>query len=432
MSSSISNPNPTSTTNVTEQTGGRSVSSQVLPDPPVSVTLVQALPTFRGTGELTSERELAHCDAGFSTRASTGSVLDRTEPSPDSLACNALSRSSTAVFSAPRAGPLPLSTSRCIDRRGIHLADANAVLAVSGAGPPVRSHESVRSAGSALSTPGLVAVNIVRSTSIALFAASRGDTRLNICTSFYTVNVVSRVLVARVSAIASDAIVSEIPQSRPMSIVVNEDGFAIEVISGLEEASDRTHRHWLKKLGEFFVRDVLLDELKYRAVRWPRERIVQGRLQAFPAGYKLMTRVSLDAHNHERRDHLLYHSKHSFRSPEEFGPHLAWLLTGQPRDIDGRSDCECCYCIAEGSGVSRASQRQITAERYRDIHELFAATSRSRQRGGGSHASGGQSPTSRNSRDRSGQRRASSWHVPAKDYTQLSLVNHPAEDVDMA
>lgn len=175
-----------------------------------------------------------------------------------------------------------------------------------------------------------------------------------------------------------------------------------------ERASEATEKRWRKKLGQFFAMDVIKPEWEAQGRAWPR-RVVQGRLQAFPTGFVLLTVPRAD--DSERRDHQLRSASSTlvFRSPEEFGPHLAWILTGQPRDAEGDSACECCYC----SGVPQ----EVVRKRYDSLHELFLgcapkAPPRARKSRAGSSSSTGSSTASPRSRN---------LPIMAKDYTQLNV-----------
>ena len=146
-------------------------------------------------------------------------------------------------------------------------------------------------------------------------------------------------------------------------------------ISGYyREPSQRTILNWKKKLGEYMVKDIIAPEMERRGWEWPKERVVQGRLRSFPKHYKLLTHISTND-GRLRQDHYLFCAKGRFQSPAEFGPHLAWLLQGQPRDKKGKTKCACCYCnmtvVGGRAKRPRTSQKAITQERYGDLDDYF-------------------------------------------------------------
>lgn len=77
------------------------------------------------------------------------------------------------------------------------------------------------------------------------------------------------------------------------------------------------------------MKDVLVSELARQGLRWRKELVVQGFLHSFPPGYTLMSVPRLNDNDLEDAYLCTPDGKRRWRSPEEFGPHLAWLLTGQ-------------------------------------------------------------------------------------------------------
>ncbi|EKM50522.1 uncharacterized protein PHACADRAFT_152576 [Phanerochaete carnosa HHB-10118-sp] len=191
-----------------------------------------------------------------------------------------------------------------------------------------------------------------------------GVVNFTIIAPFYTANTNNRVVVTSPGRDATD-----VDLSLRRASMLKADGMPSRAMPAPEERQ----KWWKKKLGMFIVKDVLVDELDRNHHRWPRHAIVQGRLHSFPAGYTLMYIPRLKDSDH--KDVYLYSTdgKRKWRSPEEFGPHLAWLLTGQRRDIAGRCVCECCVCIKARTGES-PRQSNIT-RRYEDIDSYFAAQS---------------------------------------------------------
>lgn len=118
-------------------------------------------------------------------------------------------------------------------------------------------------------------------------------------------------------------------------------------------ADEAAVKRWHRKLGLLAARDALERDV---ARACPPGTTVW--LQELPSGYTLY--VHKKGHRHSpRRDYYLYGSRHTvaFRSPEEFAPHLVWLLSGQPMSDGGVRECECKYC------GSVRSQREINVRR---------------------------------------------------------------------
>lgn len=134
-----------------------------------------------------------------------------------------------------------------------------------------------------------------------------------------------------------------------------------------QQASEKVEVKWRKKLGEFLVQDLIVPIWESRPGRkWSREGISQGRLQLFPRGYSLYTVKRVG--DVGRSDHYLWcdRQRAEYRSPEEFAPHLLWILRGRNTDAQGRPRCECLYCKPGGS-----TQREISA-RYRNVGQYFS------------------------------------------------------------
>ena len=108
------------------------------------------------------------------------------------------------------------------------------------------------------------------------------------------------------------------------------------------------------------MKDVLIDYLDRQGRKWSREGITQGRLEAFPSGYILYTSTRIDNPLHFNHHLFCADTRMEFRSPQEFAPHLAWLMKGQV----GR--CGCLPCNPKGP-----SQGEISA-RYKDINDYFS------------------------------------------------------------
>ncbi|GJE91236.1 Clr2 domain-containing protein [Phanerochaete sordida] len=152
---------------------------------------------------------------------------------------------------------------------------------------------------------------------------------------------------------------------------IHPDVYAVgKMLERADPAPESRQQLWRTKLGKFAVKDILIPALAANGHPWPRDKITQARLRAFPTGYTLVSvpRLVDDDHNDA---YLCTSDGRRWRSPEEFGPHLAWLLTGQPSDLRGRSGCECCVCVKERTGRI-VKQSDITHDRYGDIEKYFA------------------------------------------------------------
>lgn len=168
----------------------------------------------------------------------------------------------------------------------------------------------------------------------------------------------------------------------PSGLVTDTNGWAPlqdapDVPSRAVPARPAAHAHWQQKLGQLFASDVAKGEWEKQDRSWPRRALTRARLSAYPAGFQLFEVQRLDGQTVGQWDRYLRSpfDKHIFRSPEEFGPHLAWILTGRPWDVDeGRSACECCYC----SGV----EQEKISTRYDNLHELFAESARPEKKPG--------------------------------------------------
>lgn len=149
-----------------------------------------------------------------------------------------------------------------------------------------------------------------------------------------------RVLVAPAET-CSDAGPFTVPAQQPSANESDVDVYAPAV------------KRWHRKLGLLAARDVL--ECGAGQACTPGTAVW---LQGLPTGYALY--VHKKGHRHSpRRDYYLYGSRHVpvFSSPEEFAPHLVWLLSGQPTDDGAMRACQCKYC-----GNVR-SQREINVRR---------------------------------------------------------------------
>lgn len=204
---------------------------------------------------------------------------------------------------------------------------------------------------------------------------------VNIATPLYHVNVEDHVVITTLHQGTSDANAPQTPR-----VARRHRRGAPERATGRARAvpaDESTQTYWKKKSGEYLVKDVLVKELKRRDIRWPKEDIVQGRLASFPEGYTLVSVPRL-TDNGTRKDHYLispHYDDDEFRSPAEFAPHLAWLMTGQPRDANRRPTCNCCLCVKLKTG----HRPNVDHTKYQDIHNYFsaphheAASSRGRQ-----------------------------------------------------
>ncbi|GBE81099.1 hypothetical protein BKA93DRAFT_820783 [Sparassis latifolia] len=162
-----------------------------------------------------------------------------------------------------------------------------------------------------------------------------------------------------------------------------------------ESESDKLS-HWKKKLGETVV-SLVREDFDRRGIGiWPRYE--QALVVDFPKDYKLYVHKSGDRHV-PRGDAYLFgsHYVHVFRSPEEFTPHLKWLMRGSPMK-DGRRDCHCKYC-----DPSR-TQTEIS----RELHH--------KKDGGGGRKGGGK----RKDGTRGTKKSQFPSDIPFKDYTKLN------------
>ncbi|KAH9949563.1 hypothetical protein B0H21DRAFT_836599 [Amylocystis lapponica] len=120
-----------------------------------------------------------------------------------------------------------------------------------------------------------------------------------------------------------------------------------EVINDFVEANQATYDMWRQKLGETLT---LVEVKPHMQSKGERFTGVSDRsmLHAFPENYKLFKHRSQDRRV-PRLDYYLYGSVHvkCFRSPNEFMPHLHWLMKGAPLKRGGRPDCQCQYCSAK-------------------------------------------------------------------------------------
>lgn len=121
-------------------------------------------------------------------------------------------------------------------------------------------------------------------------------------------------------------------------------------------------KRWLNKLGMIAVWDVVYGAYRDAGRDWDPNATVL--LQRFPRGYALY--IHRKGHKDDpRKDYYLYGSRHvkTFRSPEEFAPHLTWILSGQPMNANGKRDCICKYC--DSSVCSQRAVNQTVLERSR-------------------------------------------------------------------
>jgi len=193
--------------------------------------------------------------------------------------------------------------------------------------------------------------------------------RLNTTTQWYHVNVEDHVVITTLHEGASDVGAPPAPRAgRRRRSDAHERGTAPPRSVPADESSQK---NWKRKLGEFMVQDVLVKELQRRNIRWPKEDIVQGRLTSFPEGYMLVSvpRLGDSQHNDLYLIPPHYPDDDRYRSPAEFGPHLAWLMTGQPRGANGRPTCDCCLCEKLRTG----KRGKVDHTRYKNVPDYFSA-----------------------------------------------------------
>jgi len=101
-----------------------------------------------------------------------------------------------------------------------------------------------------------------------------------------------------------------------------------------DEASTQAEKVWLGKLGCLLK---LHGNIDYTFIDpWAYS------LSGFPQGYKLFSvERKTQGNGLSRKDHYLYGGKHKYRSPQEFYPHLHWLLNNA-RGV--KEPCKCQYC----------------------------------------------------------------------------------------
>ncbi|EKM49056.1 uncharacterized protein PHACADRAFT_265873 [Phanerochaete carnosa HHB-10118-sp] len=188
---------------------------------------------------------------------------------------------------------------------------------------------------------------------------------INIDTQLYRVDVEDHVVVTTLHQAASDV------GAQPVSPVGRRRRNQRSTARARSVRADENgHKNWKRKLGEYLVKDVLVQELRRRGIHWPKEDIVQGRLVSFPEGYELISVPRLgDAQRHDLYLIRPHYDDDEYRSPAEFGPHLAWLMAGQPRDAGGRPVCDCCLCVKLNAG----KRPDVDHRKYTDIHDYFAA-----------------------------------------------------------
>ncbi|KAF9790947.1 hypothetical protein BJ322DRAFT_1216507 [Thelephora terrestris] len=133
----------------------------------------------------------------------------------------------------------------------------------------------------------------------------------------------------------------------PMNITLNQegngailhincqsDGTKTRWVNNREEASTQAEKVWLGKLGCLLklhgnIEYIFIDAWAYR-------------ISSFPKGYKLFSvERKIQGSDLSRKDHYLYGGKHNYRSPQEFYPHLHWLLENAQGT---KKPCICQYC----------------------------------------------------------------------------------------
>lgn len=240
--------------------------------------------------------------------------------------------------------------------------------------------------------------------------ASNGNVDFTINTQFYFAYTKNRVVVTVPCCDSANAL----PQGADIEAGEYDPS---RLMSRAEPAPEKSQKWWRKKLGHFIAKDVLVEELVRGGRAWPRKSIMRGLLQSFPPGYTLMSVPRLKDPDHKDNYLCSAAGQDRWRSPEEFGPHLAWLLTGQRRDVHGQSACECLRCVKVRTGKS-PKQGDITSDRYDDIDEYFVTQPKANHTVRAKKAKAGPLYSVTN-------RPVSQIIATAKDYTKLK---HPQQD----
>ena len=179
-----------------------------------------------------------------------------------------------------------------------------------------------------------------------------------------------RILVTRLHPNATDE--NDVPVYPPLTSRFHSESFdgrpAWLKSERRQLASENTQIRWRKKLGQFVTKDVIVPKWESQGKTWPKAGITQGRLESFPDGYVLYSVKRVK--DSGRCDHYLWCEKRKveYRSPEEFAPHLAWIMQGRVRDADGKPTCRCWDCNQSGP-----SQDDIL-KGYKDVHKYFSQT----------------------------------------------------------
>jgi hypothetical protein len=262
-------------------------------------------------------------------------------------------------------------------------------------------------------------------------SAAINSDNMQVSTPLYTVRVEDGVLITRLRAAATDALVDRTNTAALTSSSNVEDDGPTSWLPRATVAADKTQVRWRKKIGEDLVVDVeaIHAEWNREGRSWARSEITQARLEAFPVGYVLYSikRPS----DFGRLDHSLYCESlgTEYRSPEQFAPHLAWIMEGQQRNSFGKTLCKCSHCNKSGPAQKEISQR------YEDVRAHFARYKQSsnprrreqavstRTEAGGregrrrfaSSLSTGRASHTRNATS------SSNAPIRAKDYTKLNL-----------
>lgn len=199
--------------------------------------------------------------------------------------------------------------------------------------------------------------------------------------------------------VLNDNTTDGVPDNHPESMPPEPNGQG--EVNYYDTADRHKIRHWKRKLGWFVVEHVLQPDF-HRGTGQTLPEPDYAMLYDFPKNYKLY--VHRKGHRHDpREDAYLYGSRyvHVFRSPEEFAPHLKWLMDGSPLKPSGDPNCKCKYCDPT------RKQREISAE----LHHKKKNPDNDRK-GGGKPKDGGK-------RTRNGS--SLTGDIPYKDYTKLNM-----------
>ncbi|GET02786.1 hypothetical protein RCL_jg11749.t1 [Rhizophagus clarus] len=115
---------------------------------------------------------------------------------------------------------------------------------------------------------------------------------------------------------------------------------------------DSKNIYWREKLGESMIKS-------FRDVTFPKAILTD-----FPKGYKLYAhRKKYPKKKEERTDYYLF-GRHKFRSPNEFYPHLLWLIS------DKSGQCHCKYCtkstVTSGKPYTHKAKKKVKRQRESD------------------------------------------------------------------